>query len=317
MAGGEVLKAHTIFVVMSSKPHFLIVGVPKAGTTSLYNYLKAHPDIYMPATTELRYFNADEMLNNLNGHGDEIAKDKICNNRDSYESFFKGVSNEKVIGECTTSYLYSRATLASIKQKLGSHVKLIVMLREPVSRAFSNYIYYVRRDREQVSFEEAIQLESERAEAGWNNGWFHLGHSLYADKIKNLIDSGLTYKVVFFEDLKGNPLKIVTELYEFLGVDSGFKPENLDITYNKGGVYKNKALINWMLKPSGFRRVIKAILPTKLIDGLRISRDKFISNQTKPIKINPKTASELKEYFRSDVEELAKLISFDKSKWGY
>lgn len=271
----------------------------------------------MPATTELRYFNNDEMLETLNGPGDKEAVKRICKDEQEYLSHFADFKNEKAVGECTTSYLYSPTALNRIKSELGSNIKLIVILRNPVSRAFSNYQYYVRRGKEKASFEEAIVNEDKREKEGWNNGWFNIRHSFYYKNVQKLIQSGLSFKIIFFEDLISDPKTTVKDVYKFLEVDNSIYSKNLSIRYNKGGIYKFRKISSWLLKPSELRSTVKAITPSYLVEQFRKRRESFLASQTRPLKIDDKMKNKLHKLFEEDVEKLAELISFDKSKWDY
>lgn len=298
-------------------PNFLIIGFPKAGTTSVYNHLRSHPDIFMPNNTELRYFNNAQVMKHLGGPGDEQIPTKICKNQNEYSSYFKDWNGENAIGECTTNYIFYKEGLASIKSKLRDDVKLIVLLREPVSRAFSHYQYFIRREKEKLSFEDAIKEENKRKANGWNDGWFYLDNSLYSSKISNLLDLKLNFRAFLFEDFIKDPQNFLKMIYKYLNVDDQFTPENLDLTFNKGGVYKKKTLINWMLSPSKFRSSVKSILPNALTQELRIRRDKFISKQTVPLKIDQKTELELRSFFNNDVKRLSQMLDLDFTAWGY
>lgn len=298
-------------------PNFLIIGFPKAGTTSVYQHLRSHPEIYMPNNTELRYFNNVQVLKHLGGPGDTIIPNKICKDQAEYEAYFTDYSGEKAIGECTTGYIFYKEALVNIKSQFDSKVKLIVMLREPVSRAFSHYQYLVRRDKETLSFEEAIKEEDFRKENAWNDGWLYLENSLYSSRIKNLIDMQLNFKLFLFEDFKENPQDFMRQIYSYLNVDEDHEAVNLALSYNKGGVFKNRKLMKWLQSPSTIRSSVKKILPDNLIENLRNRRDEFIVSSTTPLVLKEATRAKLRSYFKGDVNELSKMTDTDLTKWGY
>ena len=126
-------------------PNFLIVGAAKSGTTSLYAYLKQHPDIFMPEWKELSFFSGDEYT-----PLHKVKKPRY------YRTVFAGAKNESAIGEASTSYLYDQTAAAAIKAKLGN-IKIIIVLRDPVSMSYSLYSHQVRKEGETAdSFEEAL-----------------------------------------------------------------------------------------------------------------------------------------------------------------
>lgn len=298
-------------------PNFLIIGFPKAGTTSVYQHLRSHPEIYMPNNTELRYFNNTQVLKHLGGPGDTKIPNKICNDQAEYEAYFFDYSGEKAIGECTTDYIFYQEALVNIKSQFDSKVKLIVMLREPVSRAFSHYQYLVRRDKEILSFEDAIKEENFRKENAWNDGWLYLENSLYSSRIKKLIDLQLNFKLFLFEDFKENPQDFMRQIYSYLNVDEDHEAVNLGLSYNKGGVFKNRKLMKWLQSPSTIRSSVKRVLPDNLIQNLKNRRDKFIISSTTPLVLKEETRAKLRSYFKEDVKELSQMTDLDLKKWGY
>lgn len=299
------------------KPNFLIIGAPKSGTTSIYHHLRSHPDVFMPNTTELRYFNHKQVLNNVGTPGIEKISSKVCKSWGEYQEYFNSYNGEKAIGECTTNYFFYKESLLNIKNALGTDVKLILVLREPVSRAFSHYQYMVRRGKEELSFEQSLEQENTRRKNKWDEGWRYTDASLYSEHIKHLIELELNFKVFLFEDFKKSPPQFMKDVFSYLGVDPRHNVDNIDLKYNKGGIYKHKSLMTWMMSSSKFRRNLKALLPISALNRLRLARDKFIAKQTKPLVINAKTKTELREYFKDDVKELSSLLDSDLSLWGY
>jgi hypothetical protein len=136
-------------------PDFLIVGAQKAGTTSLWNYLAAHPQVVPPIAKEIGFFT---------GHFDRGL--------DWYRMFFpyaaddgasESLAGRTLSGESTAHYLFHPHAPARIAQTLP-HVKLIAILRNPIDRAYSHYQMKVRRRQEPLSFDEAIAAEPKRLE---------------------------------------------------------------------------------------------------------------------------------------------------------
>ena len=146
-------------------PNFLVIGAAKSGTSSLYMYLKQHPEIYMSPIKEPHFFSFDDESKMTKGPGDPIHK--AITNFDDYQAQFDGVTDEKAIGEASTSYLYRPEAPGRIHAMLPD-AKLIVILRNPVDRAFSAYMHVVRDKREtSKDFAEALSKEESRKAAGW------------------------------------------------------------------------------------------------------------------------------------------------------
>ena len=130
-------------------PDFLVIGAARSGTTSLYHYLKSHPQIYLPAKKhpEPHFF----LKNNEYKKGIHYYSEK----------YFKNVNHDKKAGEISTSYLYQPYVAKRIKKHLPK-VKLIAMLRNPIERSFSNYVFTYKNGLDSLSFEDAILQEKKR-----------------------------------------------------------------------------------------------------------------------------------------------------------
>src|ERR687894_3261543 len=112
-------------------PNFFIIGAQKAGTTSLYYYLKQHPQIYMSPRKEPHFFKGMHSELRKSGRGLPPVTDL-----GDYQALFRGVTDEKAIGEASASYLYSPKAPALIKSSIPD-AKLIAVLRNPADRAYS------------------------------------------------------------------------------------------------------------------------------------------------------------------------------------
>lgn len=132
--------------LLRNLPHFIIFGAARCGTTSLYNYLTAHPQV-MPATVkEISFFDAhfDKGLAWYQSHFPLFL-----------HKYYKGAL---VTGEATPSYIHHPAVPARIQTTLP-HVKLILLLRNPINRAYSHYTQAVKLGKESLSFEIAVELQ--------------------------------------------------------------------------------------------------------------------------------------------------------------
>lgn len=122
-------------------PDFLGIGAQKSGTTTLYQILGTHPDVFVPKRKELQYFTMHYQRS-----------------MEWYASCFQGALPHHRVGEITPYYLYHTPTAERIAERLP-HVRLIVMLRDPVSRCISHYFHSVRLGVETLSIEDAFSAE--------------------------------------------------------------------------------------------------------------------------------------------------------------
>ncbi|MGQ9662575.1 MAG: sulfotransferase domain-containing protein [Kiritimatiellia bacterium] len=130
-------------------PNFLIVGAPKAGTTSLFDYLGQHPEVYTPPVKEPCFFSSG-----LPAFTHDLAE---------YEALFAGQTTQTAIGEASTTYLYDPDAARRIHDLLPE-ARIIIMLRNPAERAYSEWAYNaLQLACEPLSFEAALEAEEERA----------------------------------------------------------------------------------------------------------------------------------------------------------
>ena len=302
------------------KPNFLLVGTAKAGTTSLYHYLNQHPDIFMSDIKEPKFITS-QFLKNLSGYRDpKIGKDTISK-YDDYLQLFRKAKREKILGEASVDTLYyAEKSIPIIKKYLGDPYILII-LRNPVDRAFSVYLHMIRDKREVLSFEEAIKQESERIKSGYEFFWHYVNSGFYYKQVRFFVNSFSKVKVVLFEDLKKDVCLVLKEIYEFLKVDSSFCPQNINFKFNKGGVSKNGLIISilheFLIKPNQFKEFIKKILRVFLTKD---QLEKLFFNLMKitihdRMSLNPKTRSYLVNVYKKDIVALQTIINRDLSHW--
>ena len=146
-------------------PNFFIIGAAKSGSTSLYHYVKQHPQIYMSPLKEPKFFAlAGEKLD-FPGPGDQENVSRAITDIHSYRNLFQGRTTEIVIGEASVLYLYSRRAINHIWQSIPN-AKLIAILRHPVDRAYSNFLSLRRPNHEPIAdFSQALQQEEARIQS--------------------------------------------------------------------------------------------------------------------------------------------------------
>ena len=183
-------------------PNFLVIGAAKGGTTSLYHYLRQHPDIYMSPMKEPNYFTEE----------DQLFGKRSVRSRSEYERLFDGVRDERAIGEATPRYLNAIGGVSRIHADLPG-VRLIATLRQPADRGYSAYLMRFTDSREYLSADEVLQSGNYQFESG-----------LYHAKLRRYFDTfpREQIKVILFDDLIARPQETVQSLYRFLGVDPDF-----------------------------------------------------------------------------------------------
>jgi hypothetical protein len=215
-------------------PEFIVVGSAKSGTTSVYNYLKQHPDIFMPDFKEPHYFVSDQPLNF-----------ETITDSESYFKLFED-AGDRICGEASTGYLYFPEAAERIKHSLPD-TKIVALVRDPVERAFSMWGHQQRESLEPLSFEAAIVLElngEPRHRDGVEYGFNYCELGLISAQLKRYIEL-FGHENVFIGDyteLKQDPKTFMRKLFDFLDVDQKFQG-NLDRRFNPSGNHKRSKRI--------------------------------------------------------------------------
>lgn len=297
-------------------PDFLIIGAAKAGTTSLYRYLLNHPNINLSKKQkEGRFFSS--MPNNFKGPGDEGVNKSIPKTIYQYLNLFD--NNNKLKGDISPDYLYyHKTTISNVLFEKGKNIKIIILLRNPVERAFSQYMHFRRENREELAFEEAIKNENKRKIENWEWAWRYIEVGLYYQQVKAYLENFSHVKIFLFEDLKDDTQKVVDETCSFLGVPT--IKINSDKIYNKSGIPKKNWQTNFynniVRSDNTIKKVLKNFLPEnakKMIGGKL--REKLFENNLEKPQMKPETRKMLIDYYKEDILKLQELINRDLTNW--
>lgn len=300
-------------------PNFLIIGAAKSGTSSLWDYLRQHPDIYMPINKEPNFFAFQGKTPDFHGPDDDariFAKlyQYSITEFEDYADLFKDAAQESAIGEASVRYLYFPDSASRIQQYLPN-VKLIVMLRNPIERLYSHYCMNVGMyGLEPLSLRQALTEETNRKNARWGWDWHYVSIGRYYEQLKRYYTRfpANQIRVFLYEDFCQNTLTVVKEIYDYLGVNSSFAP-NISTHSKKAYIPKNRQLHHFLTEPNRPRDWLEQLLTPDTYQGLI---DLLIQANTKAI---PPIESDLKlmlqDTLREDIEQLQTLIGQDLSHW--
>ena len=296
-------------------PNFLIVGTQKSGTTSCHYYLKQHPEIFMSAIKEPHFVAEQFFKYPPTGLGSVKIFKNTIKDFDDYCKLYETAYGKKAVGEsCADNLYYHEKAIPHIKHYFGDP-KIIIILRNPVERAYSAYTERIRDNLEHLSFEDALEEEGKRISEGWYNGWFYRDVGFYFKPVQDYMRAFSRVKILLFDDLKQDTLSFMNEIYAFLDVDSSFVPD-LKTIYNISGIPKYKRLNRFFIQPTKLqgitRRIGKFILKD---DGWVRLRDTLRGKLLIKTDMNPETRRRLKEEYRDDLQKLAILTGHDLSHW--
>jgi len=293
------------------KPNFLIVGVARCGTTSIYHYLNQHPQVAMSKKKEPKYFSSINIEFPHNGIGDKSVDSVVIKDRDEYFNLFKKFDNYKAIGEASSDYLYfHKHTIKSIKAQLGD-VKIIISIRNPIDRAYSAYNNLLRDGREKLSFREGLDAEEDRIEKNYDWMWAYKKGGLYSEAIKDFQDNFSNVEIVLFNELNSNSNDVMSRIFKFLDVDSDVIVDT-NTKYSHSGKAKNP-IIKYISNRDhrvafAIRQMIMKLVPRSFLESIAkrvLSKDDM----------KDEDREYLREYFRDDIEATSKLIDKDLSHW--
>ena len=294
----------------SIKPNFIIIGAMKAATTSLYTYLKQHPEVFMTAKKEPKFFN------NFNIHSKSKLQGKGFNKittLEQYLALFQNATNELAVGEASPSYIFDKNCHSLIKQILPN-AKIIAIIRQPIERAYSNFLHAKRAEHEfEIDFEKAFSENDSVLQTG-NKKHFYLEKGFYSIQLKRYFDvfPKEQIKVILFEDIIKNPKGITQEVFEFLGVDSSFIP-NTSKKANVSGV--PKGYLGWTVMKLRKNNLIPDIEFSKVLPRFLVELI-LKTVYSKPKKMNKELVKKLtRKYYLEDIKKLEKLINQDLSTW--
>lgn len=297
-------------------PNTFIIGAAKSGTTSLYEYLRQHPDAFMSPTKEPRYFAYAESPPPMAGPGDETSNREAgaVYSLDAYRQLFTDATTESVIGEASPVYLYDEDAPRLIREHCPD-ATLIALLRNPIERAYSHFLHLVRSGREPLrNFEAALEAEDERVASGWEWSWHYRRMGFYHEQLSRY----LTYfppeqlHVFLFDELKADAVGLAQEVYRVLDIDASFEPRE-GPRRRTTGFPKSEWLQQFIHDADHpIRRWVRPVIPESVRE--RVLTTVKNANLEKP-PMSDAARRRLARTYRADVERLESLIERDLSDW--
>jgi len=300
-------------------PNFFIVGAAKCGTTALYEYLRRHPQIFMPKNKEPRFFGQD--LGMIRWRRPNVHE---------YLELFRGAEGYPLVGEASVQYLLSKSAAAEIRQ-FSPGAKIIIMIRDPVESMYSIHGQLLFGFSEDIrDFSAALDAETERVQgkrlpkfAAYREQCLYRYRVRYAEQIERFVQefTWASVHVVLYDDFKADPNKVYQEVLVFLGADGYSLPEYPRVNASK------RRRIKWMYNSLCKLKIIYRLIdPDGKFMNYRLGRDmKYIINNTERL-INvvnyrrPMLAINLEQRLRRElapeVEQLGNLVSRDLSHWS-
>jgi hypothetical protein len=286
-------------------PTFLVIGAYKAGTTTLHHLVRAHPDVYVPEQKEPSFFAFVD-----GGDPTNPAYERAVRDESAYTQLFADAGDARAIGEVSPEYLVNAAAAPAIASRLPA-VQLIAVLRNPVDRAYSDWLMYVREGREPDDFARALELQAARREAGDATGHY-VGTGEYAEQLARYVDlfPREQLHVWLYDELDADPSRVLREVFATIGVDPDVSPPQVQ-RHNVGGIPRSGA-DRLLLKTRDSLRPLLRRLP---MSALRHRVSSNLEDRLVRPKIDPAVRAQLVEHFRPDIERLEVMLDRDLSAW--
>jgi hypothetical protein len=258
-------------------PTFLIIGANRAGTTSLFAYLAQHPDVFMPVVKEPMFFTGagkPQLQGDLNKAS--LSRPVATTTLEEYASLFEESQSGQLRGEASTSYLANPRCAAAIHDIIPD-VRLVAILRNPIDRAFSNYLMYWGRGIETRTFDQCVLDEIEGRDHGIPQGRWYLRLGLYADAIRRFqaVFGRDALLIASYDEFCENPRAVYARVLEHIGANPSFAPD-MTVHYNRAEDHVGV--------------------------GVRVD-------------LSAAVRAKLRDYFHDDIQQLASLVEFDTTIW--
>lgn len=255
----------------------------------------------MPHVKEPNFFAHERKTELIKQEG---KTESVIDNIDDYTNLFSAVDKEKAIGEASPIYLGSSLAAKRIKEAIPD-VKLIAILRQPIDAFYSDHNMRVR-DKRKLENEFRARVKEIENKIRTDE----LSGPMYYNQLKVYFDlfDASKIKVYLYDDLRKDQLALIQDVYRFLGVDDTFIPDAAQ-RHNLGGLPKNNMLNTLLGKLLRKRKLKKFTLLRNIL--LKIQQ----ANMTPFPPLSSELRNELTEIFRSDIQNLGKLIDRDMSSW--
>ncbi len=275
-------------------PNLFLVGAVKAGTTSFYQYLNQVPGIFMSPRKEPLFFVNDVFI--------EDTRNSIRDKKE-YLKLYKNVGNEKIIGEASP-YLWYPESARRIYEVVP-RARIIIILRNPIERAFSHHTMSLRDRLAEGSFHEALMTQRSRIKKNNSDVPHFLKLSFYFDDVKRFIDifGKDQVKIILFENFVKDEKKTLKQVLQFL--DIKYDVGNLKIKKHHPSSTPRTPLTNFIINNNFISKIVNRLLS----DSLKLDlRDRILFKEISKSSIPDEDKKLLYQFYKEDVEKLQKIL---------
>jgi hypothetical protein len=297
---------------VTEAPDFLVIGAARCGTTALTSFLGEHPDVFVSTPKEPHFLAYPGGAPTFVGLGDDDLINRVAvRDEQVWRDLFRGRPERRRGEGSVTTLAHPDASIPAIARLCAPDCRSVVMLRDPVDRAFSSWLYLRSRGYDAGSFEDCLAAEEARTQAGWSHMWQLTRLSRYAEQLAPFVAAfGDRLLVVVQEEFDADPRGQLRRVLEFLDVDP-----DVDIDpsrrVNAAGLPRNRAVtsaLNTVRRSPALRRLVTAVVPHR-------QRERIRSSSLDRTTIDPSTRAELAASLAGDVRDLQDLLGRRLTMW--
>jgi hypothetical protein len=294
-------------------PNFFIVGAQNSATTALYTYLRTLDGVFMPAMKEPHYFSSLSPTRRMRYPISHVG------DREAYLRLFAKAGDQIAIGEASSSYLWEPRSAARIHE-VSPQARIIIMLRDPIARAYSHYLMDLREGWAALPFYDALLSDWDSRDKGYGISRLYVELGLYRDQVSTYLTifGRRAVRIILFDEFIGavsrGDAQLLQEIESFLGLDTDQSRSNgRQIAPLAGNGYA-QARFDWARRFAGkgvVRRLGQAVVPPRLGSTFfikqRLYEPLFLTAAEKP-PIEPRARRWLSDIYDKDVARLESLL---------
>jgi len=300
-------------MITDSLPDFVIIGAARSGTTAIHSYLRQCGDVFMPGVKEPNFFAYEGVELDIKGPGAEFINNSVTELA-KYKALFADAGPTQVKGEASPLYLYEPDAPTNMARHVPN-AKIVVILRNPIEQAWSHYLYARKLAIEnEPDFTKALMKEADRLSQGWQPLFGYSQFPKYGTQLKRWMKhfDRSQFFIRTYDDFVADPEKLMREMVRFVGVETPFDPD-MSRKLNAGGVPKNKAFHDFLMRPNPVTGALGYIVPQKTRWAIR---DWLAGFNTRGEPTMTEDAREiLRERLAGEIMETGRILERDLRHW--
>lgn len=298
----------------STRPNFLIIGAARSGTTAAARFLSSHPDIFLTTPKEPHFFALANSTPHFAGPGDDEMINRVAvTDPAEYGALYAKADGARFCGDGSVSTMFvGEAAVENIARYASPDVRLLALIRDPVDRAWSSFLYLRARGYETCErFTDALAMEPERARDNWHHMWRYRELGYYHHQLEPFRTAFGRDRihVVLHDELQNNPAQAMAGILEFLGAAPHVFDTSAEI--NRSGEPRSKLLHRSMLQLRSSEPVKRAV---KTLTSQRVRERIRAANLDHPT-LTTDDAEPLRGEYETDLELLERDYGVDVSHW--